>query len=108
MLTAYAFVWHRWPALMYGLAVVGQEVVETVIESILADFDITLGLCGYKTPADILGEAEKLLVDIGCGPVSRVRGQRSEPLFQWDLVGYSVRSRNMNHPLRLGGDDIIN
>ena len=47
---------------IYALAVAGQEGVETIIQSILADFDVTLGLCGYNTPAEILGKADKLLV----------------------------------------------
>ena len=49
---------------MYGMAVGGQAGIETVVRSILADFDITLGLCGYKSIAEIWGKAEEVMVKI--------------------------------------------
>ena len=49
---------------MYGLAVGGQAGVETVVKSILAEFDITLGLCGHKSIADIWGKAGEVMVMI--------------------------------------------
>ena len=49
---------------MYGLAVGGQDGVETVVKSILAEFDITLGLCGHKCIADIWGKAGEVMVKI--------------------------------------------
>jgi isopentenyl diphosphate isomerase/L-lactate dehydrogenase-like FMN-dependent dehydrogenase len=37
----------------YGLAHEGEAGVRHVLRSLLADFDLTLGLCGYKTPASL-------------------------------------------------------
>jgi isopentenyl diphosphate isomerase/L-lactate dehydrogenase-like FMN-dependent dehydrogenase len=37
----------------YGLAHGGEVGVRHVLRSLLADFDLTLGLCGYKTPASL-------------------------------------------------------
>ena len=38
---------------MYGLAVGGQQGVEEVLQSLLADTEVTLGLCGYKSIEEI-------------------------------------------------------
>ncbi|TBU22369.1 oxidoreductase [Dichomitus squalens] len=46
----------------YGLTVAGQAGVEAVIKSILADFELTLGLAGHRTVADIQGKADEVLV----------------------------------------------
>jgi isopentenyl diphosphate isomerase/L-lactate dehydrogenase-like FMN-dependent dehydrogenase len=37
----------------YGLAHDGEVGVRHVLRSLLADFDLTLGLCGYKAPANL-------------------------------------------------------
>ena len=49
---------------VYGLAVGGKEGVETVIRSILAEFEITMGLCGHNNIAEIWGRADKVMVKI--------------------------------------------
>ena len=41
----------------YGLAHGGEEGVRHVLRSLLADFDLTLGLCGYRTPAELTEDA---------------------------------------------------
>lgn len=41
----------------YALAVAGQTGVEAHIKSILADFELTLGLSGYRSIAEIQGKA---------------------------------------------------
>ena len=46
----------------YGLAIAGQAGVEAVIKNVLADFELTLGLAGYRTVADIQGKADEVLV----------------------------------------------
>ena len=38
---------------MYGLAVGGEQGVEEVLRSLLADTEITLGLSGYKSIEEI-------------------------------------------------------
>ena len=37
----------------YGLALGGESGVRHVLRSVLADFDLTLGLSGHRTPADL-------------------------------------------------------
>ncbi|MBB5156110.1 alpha-hydroxy-acid oxidizing protein [Saccharopolyspora phatthalungensis] len=37
----------------YGLAHAGEAGVRHVLRSLLADLDITLGLCGYRSPAEL-------------------------------------------------------
>ncbi|KAI0365339.1 FMN-dependent alpha-hydroxy acid dehydrogenase [Pilatotrama ljubarskyi] len=49
---------------IYGLAIGGQVGVETVVKSILAEFEITLGLCGYKSVSEIWGRAGEVMVKI--------------------------------------------
>nr|BFE82772.1 hypothetical protein GCM10020093_053730 [Planobispora longispora] len=38
---------------MWGLANGGEDGVRHVLRSILADLDLTLGLAGFRTPADL-------------------------------------------------------
>lgn len=38
---------------VYGLALAGEDGVRHAVRSILADFDLTLGLSGNRTPADL-------------------------------------------------------
>ncbi|KDQ62108.1 hypothetical protein JAAARDRAFT_54125 [Jaapia argillacea MUCL 33604] len=45
---------------IYGLAIAGQEGVEEVVKSILADTEITLGLIGYKSLDEIRGRRDIL------------------------------------------------
>jgi L-lactate dehydrogenase (cytochrome) len=35
---------------VWGLALEGQQGVETVLKTVLADFDLTMALCGYTSP----------------------------------------------------------
>ena len=49
---------------MYGLAAGGQEGVEQVIKSLLADTEITLGLSGYRNLDEIRGKADEVLAKI--------------------------------------------
>ncbi|KAH9850163.1 FMN-dependent alpha-hydroxy acid dehydrogenase [Lenzites betulinus] len=46
----------------YALAVAGQEGVESYIKSILADFELTLGLSGYRSIAEIQGKAGEVMI----------------------------------------------
>ncbi|KAM5540799.1 hypothetical protein V8D89_005443 [Ganoderma adspersum] len=46
----------------YGLAIAGQAGVEAAVKTILADFELTLGLAGHKTVADIQGKADEVLI----------------------------------------------
>nr|VWO95551.1 Thioredoxin reductase (EC [Ganoderma boninense] len=46
----------------YGLAIAGQAGVEAAIKNILAEFEVTLGLSGYKSVADIQGKADEVLI----------------------------------------------
>ncbi|OCH87326.1 FMN-dependent alpha-hydroxy acid dehydrogenase [Obba rivulosa] len=46
---------------MYGLAVAGQAGVENVVQSLLADFEITLGLSGYRSVSEIQGKGQEVL-----------------------------------------------
>jgi isopentenyl diphosphate isomerase/L-lactate dehydrogenase-like FMN-dependent dehydrogenase len=38
---------------VYGLAVGGEQGVQTALEYLLAELDITMGLNGCRTPADV-------------------------------------------------------
>ncbi|KAI0088638.1 oxidoreductase [Irpex rosettiformis] len=49
---------------MYGLTVGGEEGVEEVLRMILADTEITLGLSGYTSLKEIMGQREKIVVKI--------------------------------------------
>ncbi|RPD56619.1 FMN-dependent alpha-hydroxy acid dehydrogenase [Lentinus tigrinus ALCF2SS1-7] len=49
---------------IYGLALAGQAGVESVIKTILADFELTLGLAGHKTIADIHGKAGEVTIKV--------------------------------------------
>ena len=42
---------------IWGLALEGQQGVETVLKMILADLDLTMALCGYTEPGQIGPEA---------------------------------------------------
>ena len=46
---------------MYGLALGGEEGVEQVLRGLLADTEVTLGLCGYKSIDEIWGKREAVL-----------------------------------------------
>ncbi|KAI0642926.1 FMN-dependent alpha-hydroxy acid dehydrogenase [Trametes meyenii] len=48
----------------YALAVAGQAGVDAHIRSILAEFELTLGLSGYRSIAEILGKAEEVMVKV--------------------------------------------
>jgi isopentenyl diphosphate isomerase/L-lactate dehydrogenase-like FMN-dependent dehydrogenase len=50
---------------VYGLALDGANGVETVTENLLADLDLTLGLCGHASVADV---DEELLIRAGERP----------------------------------------
>ncbi|KAI0049448.1 FMN-dependent alpha-hydroxy acid dehydrogenase [Auriscalpium vulgare] len=52
---------------MYGLAINGQQGVEEVLRGILADTEITLGLSGYKSVADIQGKREQVITKMEPG-----------------------------------------
>lgn len=41
----------------YGLAHGGEDGVLHVLRSLLADLDLTLGLCGYRSPAELSGDS---------------------------------------------------
>jgi lactate 2-monooxygenase len=45
---------------LYGGIVAGQAGIEQVIKHTMADLDTTLGLCGYKSLAEIHGNADVL------------------------------------------------
>ncbi|KAH9939345.1 FMN-dependent alpha-hydroxy acid dehydrogenase [Epithele typhae] len=49
----------------YGLAIAGQEGVEAVIKTILAEFELSLGLAGHKSVADICGKAGEVTIKVG-------------------------------------------
>ena len=49
---------------IYGLTIAGQAGVEAVIKAILADFELTLGLAGHRSMADIQGKADEVLVRV--------------------------------------------
>lgn len=47
---------------IYGLALAGQAGVESVIQGVLADLEITLGLAGFRNLGEIFGKGEDILV----------------------------------------------
>ena len=46
---------------MYGLAIGGEQGIEEVLRSILADAEVTLGLTGHKSIAGIWGKRGAVL-----------------------------------------------
>jgi L-lactate dehydrogenase (cytochrome) len=42
---------------VWGLALEGQQGVETVLEMVLAELDLTMALCGYTTPGQLSPDA---------------------------------------------------
>ncbi|KAI0823970.1 FMN-dependent alpha-hydroxy acid dehydrogenase [Trametes gibbosa] len=48
----------------YALAVGGQAGVEAYVRSILADFELTLGLSGYRSIAEIQGKAGEVMIKV--------------------------------------------
>ncbi|KAF8262090.1 FMN-dependent alpha-hydroxy acid dehydrogenase [Lactarius quietus] len=46
---------------MYGLAIAGEQGVEEVLRSLLADTEVTLGLSGYKSIEEIWAKREAVL-----------------------------------------------
>ena len=46
---------------MYGLTLGGQDGVEEQIRDILSDFEVTLGLSGYKNISEIQGNRSALV-----------------------------------------------
>ncbi|SDD50856.1 lactate 2-monooxygenase [Actinokineospora iranica] len=42
---------------VYGLALAGEDGVRHAVRSLLAEFDLTLGLSGHRTPADLTPES---------------------------------------------------
>ena len=46
---------------MYGLAVGGEQGVEEVLRSLLADTEVTLGLSGYKSIEEIWAKRAAVL-----------------------------------------------
>ncbi|KAJ7644620.1 oxidoreductase [Roridomyces roridus] len=49
---------------LYGSIVAGQEGVEQVLLSLLADLDVTLGLSGFRSLDEIRGKADEILVKV--------------------------------------------
>jgi len=47
---------------IYGLALGGHAGVEEQVRTILADFELTTGLCGYKSVAEIWGNRKMLTI----------------------------------------------
>jgi len=45
---------------VYGLAISGQAGVEQVLKHTLAELDITMGLCGYRNPEQLIGKREAI------------------------------------------------
>lgn len=45
---------------MYGLCVGGEDGVAATVRGVLADLDITMGLCGLKNIEEIVGNREIL------------------------------------------------
>ena len=41
---------------VYGLALAGEAGVREVLENLIADFDLTVGLAGCRTPREITRE----------------------------------------------------
>jgi lactate 2-monooxygenase len=49
---------------MYGLALGGEEGVEQVLRSILADLEVTMGLSGFRNLREIQGKREEVITKI--------------------------------------------
>lgn len=49
---------------VYGLSIAGAAGAEAVLANIIAEFDLVLGLAGYRTPADIGRDAVRLEGDL--------------------------------------------
>jgi lactate 2-monooxygenase len=49
---------------MYGLAIGGEQGVEQVIRSTLADMEVTMGLSGYRDIGEIQGRREEVVVKV--------------------------------------------
>ena len=49
---------------VYALAVAGQAGVEAYIKSILAEFELTLGLSGYRNIGEIQGKAGEVMIKV--------------------------------------------
>ncbi|KAH8926331.1 FMN-dependent alpha-hydroxy acid dehydrogenase [Atractiella rhizophila] len=47
---------------LYGLAIAGQEGVEMVLKCLLADLEITMGLCGYTSLVEVIGKRDDVMV----------------------------------------------
>lgn len=48
----------------YALAIAGQAGVESLVKSILADFELSLGLAGFKNIAEIQGKAGEVTIQV--------------------------------------------
>ncbi|KAI0770659.1 FMN-dependent alpha-hydroxy acid dehydrogenase [Fomes fomentarius] len=48
----------------YALAIAGQAGVESLVKSILADFELSLGLAGFKNIAEIQGKAGEVTIKV--------------------------------------------
>ncbi|OSC98028.1 FMN-dependent alpha-hydroxy acid dehydrogenase [Trametes coccinea BRFM310] len=48
----------------YALAIAGQEGVEAYIKTILADFELTLGLSGFRNISEIHGKAGEVMIKV--------------------------------------------
>ena len=48
----------------YGLAAAGQAGVEAVIKTILAEFELSLGLAGHTRLSDIVGKAGEVTIKV--------------------------------------------
>lgn len=46
---------------MYGLTIAGEAGVEEQIRNILADFEVTMGLCGFNGVQDLVGNRATLM-----------------------------------------------
>ena len=46
---------------MYGLALGGEDGVEQVLRSILADLEVTMGLSGFRNLREIQGKREEVI-----------------------------------------------
>jgi lactate 2-monooxygenase len=57
---------------MYGLAVAGEQGVEEVLRSLLADTEVTLGLSGYKSIEEIWAKRGAVL-EKECSSVEKTK-----------------------------------
>ena len=48
----------------YGLAAAGQAGVEAVIKTILAEFELSLGLAGHTRLSDVIGKAGEVTIKV--------------------------------------------